>query len=46
MRDIQIPGFLDDENNFDQISCNFQNLLILLLKFSDENHMTKLLVDI
>ena len=42
---MQIPGFLSEENKFDQKSCNFQKLSFSFLKFSDENNIAKLAVD-
>ena len=42
---MQITGFLSEENKFDQKSCNFSKLLFSFLKFSDENNIGKLAVD-
>ena len=44
--DMQITGFLSEENKFDQISSNFLKLPFFLWKFFDEDDIAKLVVDI
>ena len=41
----QLPGFLSQENKFDQRRCNFKKMPFSLLEFSDENDVAKLVVD-
>ena len=40
------PDFLNEENKPDQRSCSFKKLPFSLLKFSDENNIAKLVVDV
>ena len=44
--DMQITGFLSEENKFDQRSYNFLKLPFFLWKFFDEDDIAKLVVDI
>ena len=39
---MQRPG---EENKLEQRSCNFQKLPFSLLKFSDQNNIAKLVLD-
>ena len=45
-RDMQITGFLSEENKFDQRRYNFLKLPFFLWKFFDEDDIAKLVVDI
>ena len=42
--DMQITGFLSEENKFDQRSSNFLKLPFFLWKFFDEDELAKLVV--